>query len=170
MAANRKAVVDAVAAQDFPWLFSSSQYNTHENCAKFLVAVCDKLAQQFPLEKWGLLTKNSGENGYTWPNGKRTSHDAICLPNGERIDIVGAAGDTNLKPSTSWNVIPPEHWRPHNVWMDYREVVMDNPNPNPNPPNPNPPEDILTKAARQVDENNRFLRQVAGIWNLPFPD
>lgn len=161
MANNRLNIVETIAGE-FPELFRQAQLNTHENCAMFLWRVCNRLAEEFPLERWGLLTKNHGENGFTWPNNIRTSHDAICLPNGERIDIVGSAGDTTKIASPRWGVVPPEHWRPHNVWIDYLEVMMGG-------NRPPPVDEGLAKALRQVDENNRFLRKVADIWDIPFP-
>lgn len=97
--------------------------NTHENCARLLYDFCDAASRQFPLEKFGLLTKNSGENGYTWPSGKRTSHDSIAIPNGERADLIGSAGDINHRPTLEWQPKPPNEWREHNVWIEHTKVV-----------------------------------------------
>lgn len=161
---NRFSTVERVA-QSFPGLFSDPRENTRANCAAFTWAVCDALAHEHPAEQWGLLTKDSGENGYTWLNGLRTSVDNICIPNGERVDIIGSAGDPEKLASISWNVIPPDKWRPNNVWIAHTAAHAGGGSA----PIPPPSEDALTKAFRQIDENNRFLRQVAGIWNLPFP-
>lgn len=129
------------------------QINTRESCANFLYIVCQEFATKFPNDKWGLLSKSPGENGYTWPNGIRTSHDAIVIPAGNRVDIVSGAG-SGIPTIPSWNVIPKELWRPANVWMDYNSVNS-SAQPIP-PPNPNP---ILPKAFNPYPDENTYWKQ-----------
>lgn len=96
--------------------------NTHENCARLLWDFCEEMSKLQPLDRIGLLTKNPGENGYTWSNGIRTSHDVIAIPNGERTDIIGAAGDITEQPTITWQPRTPDQWRPHNVWIAHTSV------------------------------------------------
>ncbi len=90
--------------------------NTHAACGEFLQRVC---AEPEPrAERVGLLSKSPAENGYTFPNGTRTSHDVICWPNGERVDIISSAGAAPAPGGPTWQVIPPSDWRPTNRWVD----------------------------------------------------
>jgi hypothetical protein len=109
---NFKFVVDRIN-NAYPWLL---QWNTHEACGEFLQRVCNE--PECKAERVGLLSKDPGENGYEFPNGIRTSHDVIALPNGERTDIVQSAGGHPAPGGPAWGVIPPDQWRPHNVWVD----------------------------------------------------
>jgi len=108
---NAAAVVTDINAQ-YPQLL---QTNTKEADAEFILRVVQAMP---PAEKWGLLSKSNGENGYTWPNGIRTSHDAIAVPNGQRFDIIGGSDNPGHAASPTWNPIAPENWRPSNVWVD----------------------------------------------------
>ena len=113
------------------------QTNTYKSCANFCVLVCEALGPD-----WMLIRKSVGEKGYTWPNGVRTSHDAICRvdPSGRMVEqrdvIDGAAGDSPAKPS--WGNVPSHEWRPSNTPVELRETG-DRPQPNPEPPRPEPP-------------------------------
>ena len=103
--------------------------NTHAADAEFLQRVCAE--PEMKAEKVGLLSKSEGENGFTFPfpaysitdkNGQkvpaRTSHDVIAWPNGERVDIIQSAGAAPVPGGPSWQVIPPENWRPSNVYVN----------------------------------------------------
>ena len=118
MANNHKEVVNRVNSE-FPHLL---KWNSHSSCAEFLQRVVNQ--PELKAESWGLLSKDPGENGFTWPNGQRTSHDAIALPNGERVDIIESAGAHPQSGGPAWGVIPEYdedgnlQWRPNNVWVD----------------------------------------------------
>jgi hypothetical protein len=112
MPSNLKFVVDRIN-QAFPWLL---QYNAHASCGEFLQRVCNE--PECTAERVGLLHKDAGENGYTFPNGERTSHDVIAWPNGERVDIIQSAGGHPAPGGPAWGVIPPDQWRPANVYVD----------------------------------------------------
>lgn len=115
---------------------SPYEYNTHENCAEFLYVVCERAKIRLPHLSIGLLTKRNDENGYTWISGIKTSHDTIAIPNGERFDIISAAGDINERPKPTFNVIPKENWRAHNVWIKHTDIMSNIPIPKPNPDKP----------------------------------
>ena len=122
-------------------------HNTHENCANLLYDFCEEMKKQFPLGRYGLLTKDDGENGYTWPVSLiRTSHDVVAIPNGERVDCIGSAGDITLQPSVNspWNPIPHDEWRPHNVWIEHTLVKEENEEvPEPPPSQSFPPYEAM---------------------------
>jgi hypothetical protein len=109
---NFKPAVDRINAA-FPWLL---QWNTHAACGEFLQRVCHE--PECTAERVGLLHKDAGENGYTFPNGERTSHDVIAWPNGERVDVIQSAGGHPAPGGPAWGVIPPDQWRPSNVYVD----------------------------------------------------
>jgi hypothetical protein len=120
--------------------------NTYQSCAEFCRHVCEELAKQHPADQWGMLSKTAGElGGWTWPNGQRTSHDVICIPAGDRIDILANASANEPGPqpkgpaSVIWLVIPRNHWRPENVWIPYTAVGGTPPPPDPDKPAPPPP-------------------------------
>jgi hypothetical protein len=112
MPTNLRPAVDRVN-KNFPWLLS---WNTHEACGEFLQRVCAE--PECKAERVGLLSKSEGENGYTFPNGIRTSHDVIAWPNGERVDIIQSAGGHPAPGGPAWGVIPPDQWRSNNVYVD----------------------------------------------------
>lgn len=96
--------------EKFPQLLKA---NTFETDAHFLYFVCQELGPD-----WQLLGKSRGETGYSWPNGVRTSHDAICRvdASGSKIAtvdvIVSAGGNQPTRPD--WNEVPSHEWRPDN--------------------------------------------------------
>lgn len=97
--------------------------NTLVADAHFLYVACQALGPS-----WRLLGKSGGENGYTWPNGVRTSHDAICQVNAsgqklQQVDIIVGAGDGNPT-SPSWGIIPSHEWRPSNLPVPLSDVPM----------------------------------------------
>lgn len=109
--------------------------NTHESCGQFLYFACLAL-NNGTHEPWGLLSKERSENGVTWPNDVRTSHDAIIHKGTQEVfDIISSAGAGS--PTTpSWT--GPQPKRPHNVWTPLSAV----PAPGggaPKPPQPVPP-------------------------------
>lgn len=112
MPTNLSAVVQRVH-QAHPELL---QANTHASCGEFLQRVCAE--PECKAERVGLLSKSPTENGYTYPNGIRGAVDVIAWPNGERCDIIQSAAGSPAPGGPTWQVIPPEHWRPSNVWID----------------------------------------------------
>jgi hypothetical protein len=119
--------------------------NTHATDAEFLYRCCQAL--NAPGETWGLLSKsggaNDGENGYLWPNGVKTSHDAICKQQtGERVDIIGGAGDGNPA-SPSWGEVPRHEWRASNVYVPLSAVPAPGATDPGKPPPPPPPPPTL---------------------------
>lgn len=112
MPTNLKPAVDRIN-NAFPWLL---QWNDHKACGEFLQRVANE--PECKAERVGLLSKDPGENGYTFPNGIRTSHDVIAWPNGERVDIIQSAGGHPAPGGPAWGVIPPDQWRPANKWVD----------------------------------------------------
>lgn len=154
-AALKKLIEDE--AENHPILFGDNNApytgNTHENCAQFLFDVSERARTELPHLEVGLLSKEDGENGYTWPNGIRTSHDAIAIPNGERFDAIGSAGSTADKPTPTFKVIPPHEWRAHNVWVEHTDVEGMPKPPEPEEPdqevNPYPDENTFWKSFEQ---------------------
>ena len=144
-------------SQHFP-MFKEKEFNTHENCARFLWAVCNRATLELPELKLGLLTKNPGENGYTWPNKVRTSHDAVAIPNGERFDLIGSAGDTTIRPSVTWKVVPKEEWRPHNVWIPHTKVASESGMPT----TPQEPE-MPSNPVKKLDYERDFGGDARGV-------
>lgn len=110
---NRSDVVTRVH-QQFPQLL---QANTHEKDVEFLQRVIEAMP-----EEWGHLSKESGENGFTFTTGKRVSHDAICHKASDRlVDVIGGAG-SGSPASPTWNPIDPALRRPHNVFVSLSAV------------------------------------------------
>src|SRR6185436_1863646 len=103
--AHLQAVIET--DREFPHLL---RWNTHSSCGEFLQRALLKLPG------FGHLTKNAGENGVTFPNGERRSHDAIALPDGRRYDIINSAAAHPAPGGPTWIVIPPEAWRSSNVY------------------------------------------------------
>ena len=118
MPTNLSGVVDRIN-RDYPHLL---QTNTHAADGEFLQRVCRE--PESVAERLGLLSKDPGENGYTFPNGQRCSHDVVCFPNGERVDVIQSAGAAPTPGGATWIVIPEydgagnPQWRPHNVYVD----------------------------------------------------
>jgi hypothetical protein len=91
------------------------RWNTPAACAEYLQRT---RAAMPPADRFGFLTKSDGEAGYTLPNGHRIALDVLALPDGNRIDIISGSNNHPLPAGPSWQVIPPEHWRPSNVYID----------------------------------------------------
>ena len=108
------------------------QENTHETDAFFCYCACQALGPD-----WYLLGKSGGEKGYTWPNGVRTSHDAICRVEGgrmvEQVDIIAGAGSGNPT-GPSWGTIAPHLWRPSNQPVPLSDIEFDRVEPPVEPP------------------------------------
>lgn len=103
--------------------------NTFASCAEFCRLVALAINAAMPGTQAGLLSKSEGEQGYTWPNGVRTSHDVVAFPDGRRADILGNASDGEIAnggkggaASVIWDDIPPNKWRPSNVWTPVESV------------------------------------------------
>ncbi len=130
------AVPDPVlaVAADRPELLRA---NTHQTDAHFLHFACQALGTD-----WHLLSKSAGENGYTWPNGVRTSHDAIVRVDGGQkaqvVDIIAAAG-SGSPTSPAWGDVPPNQWRASNVPVPLRDVPAPSGGTSEVPPPPPPP-------------------------------
>jgi hypothetical protein len=135
-----QSIMNAVN-QKYPDLLRA---NTHQTDTHFCYRACEALGPT-----WRLLGKASHENGYTWPNGVRTSHDAICQVDGngnkiQVVDVVVGAG-SGAPTGPSWGTIPPEHWRASNTPVELGQVPAPggagpSPDPDPRPdPKPKPP-------------------------------
>ena len=100
--------------RDYPHLL---QWNSASACGEFLQRVVAALPKE---ERWGLLTKTPGENGYTFPNGIKCSYDYVAVPQGDRIDIIqSAAGhDEGFVGGPGWTPAAPHEWREQNHWVD----------------------------------------------------
>lgn len=112
MPTNFKPVVDRVN-REHPQLLRA---NTPASCGEFIQRVANE--PECKAERVGLLSKSANENGYTFPNNKRCALDVIAWPNGERVDIIQSAGGSPAPGGPTWQVIPPDQWRPSNVWVD----------------------------------------------------
>jgi hypothetical protein len=105
--------------------------NDHQSDAAFCWFACQALGSE-----WGLLSKNPPENGYQWPNGVWTSHDAIINRSTQEIyDIIASAGNGQ---ATSPGWIGPQPKRPSNNWLALSSVPAPG-GVNPPPPPPPPP-------------------------------
>lgn len=130
--------------------------NTHASDAAFLYFVCQALGPD-----WGLLSKSNGENGYTWPNGVRTSHDAIIHKTTQEVrDIIASAG--NGQPtSPAW--IGPQPKRESNTWTPLSAVPAPGGGSLPPPPPPPPPKPRVPEY-EAIGGDNIFRAKVgAGI-------
>lgn len=119
---NRFNVVASVAVQ-YAHLLKT---NTYRSAAEFTQRVLNELQRTDPADGFGATLKNAGENGYTFPDGIRRSHDVITHgPTGTQIDILVAGGgreepgpegprDADVK----WAEIDRAHYRQHNVWVE----------------------------------------------------
>jgi len=109
---NYVGVVESVN-QAFPHLL---KHNTAAACGEFL----QRLVAALPAgERWGLLSKNEGENGVTFPNGVRTSFDYVAVPQGDRCDVItSAAGHPDFVGGPCWVPAAEHEWRPSNTWID----------------------------------------------------
>ena len=102
----------------FPHLLKA---NTHASCGEFLQRVVAALPAG---ERWGLLSKDDGENGVTYPNGVRCSVDVVAMPDGSRVDVIQSAAAPPRqavrrgKTSNGTNAAGEPQWRPHNVYVD----------------------------------------------------
>lgn len=92
------------------------QTNTPASCGEFIQRVAGE--PECVAERVGLLSKSPAETGYTFPNGVRCALDVIAWPDGRRTDIIQSSGAVTTPGGPSWQVIPPEQWRPSNVWVD----------------------------------------------------
>ena len=166
----QQAVMDAVDAQ-YPHLLRA---NTHATDAEFLYRAVQALGPS-----WRLLSKSGGENGFTWPNGVRTSHDAICQVNGTEqkvqcVDVITAAG-SGSPTHPSWGDIPPSNWRPSNLPVKLSDVPAPGGTAPPtNPPPANPPTnpapvvnlqpvlDQIAALKAQIEALRAFIETVKG--------
>ena len=105
---NRSEVVNGVANQR-PQLLA---VNSHESVAQFTQCAIAGMP-----ERWDFLSKSAGENGYTWPNGVRTSHDVIVHHvSGIQVDIVAnSTSDDGTPGRPTWIPIDPAVYRPSNT-------------------------------------------------------
>lgn len=148
------------------------QTNTFETAAHFCYYACGALGPE-----WHLLGKSGGESGYTWPNGVRTSHDAICrVVGGQKVAtvdiIVGAAGPSPASPG--WDAIPPHEWRASNTPVPISAV----PAPSGGAPStPSIPDglwraahtEVLRRFPPQATPDAQFTRMVAEQFAHRFP-
>jgi hypothetical protein len=104
---DRSSYVSAVAAARGDLLAR----NDHESVARFTQCVLAALP-----EAWDFLSKSAGENGYTWPNGVRTSHDVIVhRATGRQVDVVANSASADGTPArATWIPIDPAVYRPSN--------------------------------------------------------
>lgn len=153
-AAAQQHIVDAVHAANPQYL----RINDHANDAKFLQCVVAAIPGA------GYLSKIAGENGFTWPNGIRTSHDAIAFADGSRVDVIGGSDNAPTPGHPTWNPIPREFWRPSNVFLSSTSVptiaACDGSEPIEPPPPPPPPDAItalLTEIRNELVKLNRMV-------------
>lgn len=150
--------------------------NTPQGNGLFCAAVITVLGPATPGKAgWALLGKSGGENGVTWPNGTRTSHDAIFQVDaaGQKVagfDIIsGAHGDKDgpaTRPaSPAWASIPPHDWRASNTPVYLQDIGMSmTPVPQPAPPpTPAPAPVDLTPIKRRLDSLEEMVSLQADL-------
>lgn len=127
---DRSSIVQRIDER-YPHLLRS---NTHQADAEFLQRVLLSMP-----EEWGFISKSDGENGYTFSNGVRVSHDAIFhRASGWQVDIIAAAG-TGSPASPAWGPIDPALHRPGNTFVSVGAVPPLGSDPVDPPPPPPPP-------------------------------
>ena len=114
-------------------------WNSRGSCAEFLQRVLVELNEQHPDEQWGHIHKDSGESGYTFPNGVRVSYDVVMSRTLHRqVDIVSAAGAHPAPGGAVWQPIDPAVYRPGNVWVPPFGTIF----------NSDAPDEVATTVAR----------------------
>lgn len=149
--------------------------NTHETCGMYLWHVCAAHNAEDPSRPLGFLSKSDGENGYTWGNGVRTSHDAVCFSdNGQRFDIIGGAGDGSPNAAPVWQGPQPE--RASNVYIPFTAVPAPSGGTAPVPTEPVPGSAwtpahsaLLARMTTTSTPNAAIVRRVAEQFAFSFP-
>lgn len=186
-----KSVVDAVHSAH-PELLAR---NTPDSNARFCALVVEALGPAQPgvagsaqpgVAGWTLLSKSPGENGVTWSNGVRTSHDAIFRVDAfgrkvEGVDIIGGAHGDHDPPAAKaaypvWGNIPSHDWRAGNVPVFLKDVplvgtVPSQPRPVEPPPQPKPVDlqPVLSTIAALTAQVLELKARVTALEQRPAP-
>lgn len=163
---NRFNVVASVALQ-YAHLLKT---NTYRSAAEFTQRVLNELQRTDPADGFGATLKNAGENGYTFPDGIRRSHDVIThKPTGTQIDLLTAGGGREepgpegpRDADPKWSEIP-RPYRLHNVWVEPYDFPDDGEPPAAPPEPPEPVDPALPAAYDTLDGFVKVYDYMAAI-------